>query len=78
MKTDFKVMPWLRALRDRNVKEEAGLSIEERLRRSRERAAPLLRDFREYHPEAKKTSNPSHALVAERGDKYGNGHSSRP
>jgi hypothetical protein len=78
MRTEFKVMPWLRELRDRNAKDEAGLSIEERLRRSREKAAGLLREFRLNHPEASKKNSPPQALVAEDGDQYGGSQRRRP
>lgn len=39
MATEFKVMPWLRALRDRNAKIEKGMSNKEILKRTREGAA---------------------------------------
>jgi len=53
MKAEFKVMPWLRALRDRHAREVAGLSAAERLRRSSAESATLMAEFFRHHPEAR-------------------------
>jgi hypothetical protein len=71
MKTEFKVMPWLRALRDRNAKEQAGLTIDERLRRSQKRGEPLLREFQRSHPEAFADRKARPLAVAEEHVHYG-------
>ena len=71
MKTEFKVMPWLRALRERNAQEEAGLTIEERLRRTRERAAPVMREFMKNHPKARQCAQKVQSMVAEEHGHYG-------
>ena len=46
-------MPWLRALRDRHAQEVAGLSVAERLRRSRAESEALMEEFFRSHPEAR-------------------------
>lgn len=69
--TEFKVMPWLRALRDRSAKEQVGLSVDERLRRSRARAAPLTAQFLKRHPEARSRSARELLVVAEERPEYG-------
>jgi hypothetical protein len=51
-KFEFKVMPWLRALRDRSAREQEGVSAEERIRRSSEVSAPLMQESRRNHPDA--------------------------
>jgi len=70
MKNDFKVLPWLRALRDRNAKEEEGMTIEERLRRTRERAQPLMREFLKNHPNVTMAESPRSTVVAEKHGHY--------
>ena len=70
MKNNFKVLPWLRALRDRNAKEEEGMTIKERLRRTRERAQPLMREFLKSHPNVKMAESPRSTVVAEKHAHY--------
>jgi hypothetical protein len=71
MTSEFKVMPWLRALRDKSAKEQEGLSVAERLRRSRALSAPLMEEFLKSHPEARSASEKPLSQVAEENPKYG-------
>ncbi len=56
MTTEFKVMPWLRELRDRNAAEEQGLTIADRLQRTRDGAREIHRQLLTHHPETKVTA----------------------
>ena len=70
--TEFKVMPWLRALRDRHAREVEGLSVAERLRRSRAASEPLMEEFFRNHPEARPAAPAKPAArVAETRTAYG-------
>jgi hypothetical protein len=72
MKAEFKVMPWLRALRDRHAQEVEGLSVAERLRRSRAEAEPLMEEFFGNHPAARPVAPAAPvARVAETRAAYG-------
>ena len=62
--SEFKVMPWLRALRDRNAEEERGLTIAERLKKHRAESETLVAEFLRVHPEARCMRQQSAALVA--------------
>ena len=57
---EFRVLPWLRDLRDRYVVEEQGLSAAERVQRIRAQAAPLR-----AKPACPTRSRPSGEAVAE-------------
>ena len=72
MKTEFKVMPWLRALRDRHAQAVEGLSVAERLRRSRAESEVLMEEFFHHHPEARPATPAAPAArVAETRAAYG-------
>ncbi|MCA9439938.1 MAG: hypothetical protein KC964_03965 [Candidatus Omnitrophica bacterium] len=44
---DFKVLDWLREVRDRNAEIESGMSKKERIERSREGAKALIEELRQ-------------------------------
>ncbi len=71
MKTEFKVLPWLREVRDRHARETEGLTSEERVaaleRETRAWTAAFLRN----HPEAVDRATPAPARVAEQPAPYG-------
>lgn len=69
--SSFKVMPWLRALRDRDAAEEHGCSAEERLARHRREAAPLVEQFLRSHPGVRPPAVGNAARVAEDRPPYG-------
>ena len=69
--TEFKVMPWLRALRDRNAEEEQGLTTEQRFQKHHREAEPLVRDFLANHPNVKMVEPSRIAKVAEETPPYG-------
>ena len=71
MSSEFEVMPWLRALRDRHAKELAGLSTQQILRRTRERSGPLMKAFLKAHPEARRAHENTVSRVAEDRAEYG-------
>lgn len=71
MTSEFKVMPWLRALRDRNAEEERELTIAERLKKHRAESEALVEDFLQVHPEARSMRQQSAARVAEDRAEYG-------
>ena len=71
MTSEFKVMPWLRALRDKSAKEQEGLSVAERLRRTRALSTPLVEEFMKNHPDARRTSESPLSRVAEEQAPYG-------
>lgn len=47
MMSEFRVMDWLREVRDRNAEEESGLSLTERLARTERGAHELLEQMLE-------------------------------
>ena len=51
--TGFRVMPWLRALRDRNAEAEAGMSWDQILEREREQKEAGVAWFLKAHPDAR-------------------------
>jgi len=51
--SDFKVMVWLRDLRDRNSETETTLTVEKRIERSSKQSAKLLNKYLQTHPKAK-------------------------
>ena len=68
----FKVMPWLRALRDRNAEDEKGMSINDRLEKHRREVEPLVREFLKKHPNAENNAEPQRSMmVAEKHAPYG-------
>lgn len=69
--SSFKVMPWLRALRDRHAEEEKGMSIKERLEKHRRETEPLVREFLTNHPEARQPESATQSQVAEDHTRYG-------
>jgi hypothetical protein len=66
----FKVMPWLRALRDRTAEEEKGLTVEQRLEKHRRESAPLVEQFVRNHPAARRIETVSPPMVAEKNATY--------
>ena len=70
MTTEFKVLPWLRALRDRNACEETGLADADVLERTRQRAVPVIRELQRTHPEAFHHDPPAQMRVAEKPAAY--------
>ena len=52
MPNDFKVLEWLREVRDQNAREEADLTVEQRLARTKKQAAPLMSELRKRQREA--------------------------
>lgn len=70
--SEFKVMPWLRALRDRNAEKERGLTIAERLKKHRAESETLVEEFLRIHPEARCIrQQPASRVVAEGRSEYG-------
>ena len=53
MKNGFKVLDWLREVRDRQAAETAQMDIQERLAYGRKQAQPIVRDFLKAHSEPK-------------------------
>jgi hypothetical protein len=70
MKSDFKVLDWVRRVRDRNAGEERNMSVEERSVRLRERAEPLVETFLANHPRARRTPSAKNACVREEAVRY--------
>ena len=52
MATEFKVLPWLRTLRDKHAREMEGLTDEERLAALKRETHEFETAFRRAHPEA--------------------------
>ena len=70
--SNFKVMPWLRTLRDRDAEEDKGISINDRLVKHRREAVPLVREFLKKHPNAENNAEQQRvAMVAEEHAPYG-------
>ena len=69
---DFKVIRWIRGLRDRNAQEEKDLTIKDRLEKHRREAEPFVREFLAKHPNIESSAEPKHnAMVAEDRARYG-------
>jgi len=71
MKTDppFKVLPWLRAVRDKHAEARQRMSPREKAEEDRA-AETLIRKYEECSRKAHE-SPPPHARVAERPEDYG-------
>lgn len=52
MENEFKIMPWLRALRDRSAGESRGLSPDEIVRKTEAAAARFHSEYMRLHPDA--------------------------
>lgn len=52
MENKFKVMPWLRELRDRNTAECKGLTPDEMVRKTEAAAAEFHGEYMRQHPDA--------------------------
>ena len=65
MMNNFKVMDWLRKIRDQQAADTAHMSIQERLIHEQTQAQPHVRHFFEVNPEVKKRASSRHPLVAE-------------
>ena len=61
--SEFKVMPWLRSIRDDNADTESGISVRQRIKRTRKESGTLLNNYLQSHPSAKYVKDDSPSLV---------------
>ena len=71
MKTEFKVLPWLREVRDRHARETEGLTAEERVADLERETHPWTAAFLRNHPEAVVREAPAKTRVAKQPEPYG-------
>ena len=71
MKTEFKVMPWLREVRDRHARETEGLTSAERVAALERETHAWTTAFLRKHPDTAVRAAPAHARVAETSESYG-------
>ena len=65
MKSKFKVLDWLRGVRDRSAAEEREMSDAERLERLKRKAAPLVTAFLKSCPRVRRRSAVAANVVKE-------------
>ncbi|MBU0679139.1 MAG: hypothetical protein KJ626_13625 [Verrucomicrobia bacterium] len=73
MKSDFKVLEWLRDVRDRQAAETDGMSAKARFEHDRRMARDAVRAFLKKHPEARRAAGQRLHSVAEDPGEYGSG-----
>lgn len=71
MRSDFRVLDWLRSVRDRQAAETEGMSAEARFEHDRRLARDVVREFLKNHPNARRAAAPRAHSVAEDRGKYG-------